>query len=148
MITAAVTVDAALELPYLMRQEIFIAEGIRMANLGIKWPVHENEAKFNPAVTAEYRQPFIPPYLPSPVSCIDAFEVDEAAKEATILINLNCVLVANKTSDTVVPFLASSATTRQVATHPRFIREPGDWLFRASRQTLWTSRREYRTAIR
>ena len=120
MITVAVTVDAALELLYLMRQEIFIAEGIRMADLGIKWPVHENEAKFNPAVTAEDRQPFIPPYLPSPVSC---FEVDEAAKEVTILINFNRVLVANKTSDAVVPFLASPATTRSgrhaPQVHPR-----------------------------
>ena len=104
MISAATTVDAALELVYLMRQEIFIAEGIRMADLGIKWPVHENEAKFNPAVTAEDRQPFIPDYLPSPISRIDAFDLDEATKEVTILINLNRVLVENRTSDAVVPF--------------------------------------------
>ena len=104
MVTAASTVEAALELVYLMRQEIFIAEGIRMADLGIKWPVHENEAKFNDAVTTEDRQPFIPDYLHSPISRIDAFELNEATKEVTILINLNRVLVEDRTSGTVVPF--------------------------------------------
>ena len=99
MINAANSVDAALELVYLMRQEIFLAEGIRAADLGIKWPVHENEALFNEAVTAEDRQPFIPAFIPR--NSMDTFSIDFDTKEVVIDVNMNRVLVENKS---MLPF--------------------------------------------
>lgn len=96
MIDAATTVDEALEILYLLRQEIFIMEGIRMADFGIKWPIHENEAKFNTAISAEDRMPLIPAYLPSPADQMDAFSIDFDTQEVTIDINMNRFLVQNK----------------------------------------------------
>lgn len=96
MISAANSVDAALELVYLMRQEIFMAEGIRAADLGIKWPVHENEALFNGDVTAEDRQPIIPSFLPR--NSMDTFSIDFTAQEVVIDVNMNRVLVENKSA--------------------------------------------------
>ena len=104
LIDAAATQDEMLELIYLMRQEIFIAEGRRMTDLGIKWPVPRDEATSNaninegdPATEAQ-----IPDFLPA--NEMDAFEIDETTREATILHNLNRILVQNKASDLVMPF--------------------------------------------
>ena len=102
LIDAAVSVDEALETLYLMRQEIFMAEGIRAVDFGIKWPVHENEAKFNTAISAEDRQPFIPSYLPASANQMDAFTIDFDTQEVTIELNMNRVLVENKAG--ILPF--------------------------------------------
>jgi len=98
MVDAASTGDDALELLYLMRQEIFMAEGIRAVDFGIKWPLHENEATFNPAITAEDRRPFIPAFLPSPADRMDAFTLNAGTMEVTIELNMNRLLVENKSA--------------------------------------------------
>lgn len=104
LIDAAATQDDMLELIYLMRQEIFIAEGRRMTDLGIKWPVPRDEATSNaninegdPATEAQ-----IPDFLPA--NEMDSFDIDETTREVTILHNLNRILVQNKASDLVMPF--------------------------------------------
>ncbi len=104
VIDAAATEDEMLELIYLMRQEIFIAEGRRMTDLGIKWPVPRDEATSNsninegdPATLAQ-----IPDFLPA--NEMDAFDMDETTKEVIILHNLNKLLVQNKSSELVLPF--------------------------------------------
>lgn len=103
-IDALAGLDEALELLYLMRQEIFIAEGRRMIDLGIKWPVplaevlvNENIADGDPAT-----QPVIPPFLPA--GEMDAFVMDEEARTVTILHDLNQILVENRASEFVLPF--------------------------------------------
>ena len=103
-IDALTTQDEALELIYLMRQEIFIAEGRRMTDLGIRWPVPEDEIISNsninegdPATVG-----IIPDFLPA--SEMDAFTMNAETGEVTITHNLNRILVQNKASDLVLPF--------------------------------------------
>ena len=103
-IDAATSQDAMLELIYLIRQEVFIAEGRRMIDLGIKWPVPEDEATSNsnindgdPATIA-----VIPDFLPA--TEMDAFTMDDATREVVITHNLNRILVQNKDSEYVLPF--------------------------------------------
>jgi hypothetical protein len=102
-IDGAASVDDALELLYLMRQEIFLVEGIRLPDLGVKWPIHETEALLNPAVTAEDREAFIPAFLPPP-TVWDAFTAFPDQQLIVIEVNLNEVLVQNRTDEAVVPF--------------------------------------------
>lgn len=104
MIDAASTVDAALELLYLMRQEIFIAEGRRMTDLGIRLVVSEVESLANSNIKPEDTQAVIPPFLEPIKTELDAFTYDPAAKKVVIMHNLNRILVQNKTSPFVLPF--------------------------------------------
>ena len=101
-VDAASSVESALELLYLLRQEIFMAEGLRFVDLGLKMPVHEEEALTNASITADDRQGFIPAFLPR--GDFDAFTLDAAAKVATVQHDLNAILVANRASPAVVPF--------------------------------------------
>ena len=94
--------DSALELLYLMRQEIFIAEGRRPADLGIRLPLCEVEAA-NVANAAPYTEPWIPSFVPLNYG-LDDFKVDDEAKTVTITYNMNKVIVKNAKSDDVAPF--------------------------------------------
>lgn len=104
MVNAANTVDEALYLVYLMRQEIFIAEGRRMSDLGIRLVVSATEQSLNPSVTPEDQQPVIPPFIEPIRTELDDFTYDPQTKVVTILHDLNQILVDNKTSDLTVPF--------------------------------------------
>ena len=103
-IDALSDLDEALRLLYLMRQEIFIAEGRRMMDLGIKWSLPQDEILVNENVTDgdPATSPVIPAFLPA--AEMDAFTLDEDTREVTILHDLNQVLVDNKASDLVLPF--------------------------------------------
>ena len=94
--------DSALELVYLMRQEIFFAEGRRPADLGIRLPLCEVEAANQKDPTA-YTEAWIPSFVPKNYG-LDDFTVDEEAKTVTIKHNMNRVIVENEHSDSVVPF--------------------------------------------
>jgi tetratricopeptide (TPR) repeat protein len=96
-----VDADQALETLYLLRQEIFIAEGRRMIDLGIKFPVSEVEALSNSNITEANKQGFAPAFIPTDM---DAFTYDKAAKTVVMKHNMNKVLVGNKTSPNVLPF--------------------------------------------
>ncbi len=91
----------ALEMVYLMRQEIFIAEGRRFVDLGIKIPISENEQLLNPSVTATHILSSIPSFIPTDM---DAFSFDTGANQVTITHNMNAVLVTNRADASVVPF--------------------------------------------
>lgn len=101
MVAAATGHDALLELVYLMRQEIFFAEGRRVADLGIRLPVSDVEAANTPSA-APYAEALIPPFIPLDGG-MDAFETDEAAKTVTIRHNMNRLIVENRLTEFVVP---------------------------------------------
>jgi tetratricopeptide (TPR) repeat protein len=94
--------DAALEKLYLMRQEIFIAEGRRMADLGIRFPVSEVESLSNSNITTANTTGYAPAFVKD--KPLDAFTYNAATKTAVITVNMNKVLVENKTSPDVLPF--------------------------------------------
>lgn len=102
MIDTPKTVDALLEVVYLMRQEIFMAEGRRAADLGIRMPVCETEAANTPSA-ANYKTAQIPSFIPLNQD-MDAFEMDKEAKTVVIKYNMNRIIVENKSSEYVVPF--------------------------------------------
>jgi hypothetical protein len=105
-IDAAATVDDLLYLYLLMRQEIFIAEGRRMADLGIRYPLAQAEINANPKAQdgAAYTKAQIPSFIPADLG-MDAFTYDEANKTVVIKFDMNRVLVQNKTSPFVLPLL-------------------------------------------
>ena len=104
-INALASIDDAVEMLYLMRQEVFMAEGRRMIDMGIKLPIVELEVNDNPNIEAG--TPFltarIPSFLP-PGEEIDAFTFDESQNLVVILHNINTLIAGNRTSDEVVPF--------------------------------------------
>jgi len=100
---AATSEDELLELLYLMRQEIFIAEGRRMADLGIKWPISETEFLNNDNVQEQLIEAVIPSFIPTDFG-MDDFTYDEASQIVTMRFNMNAVLVENKTAAEVLPF--------------------------------------------
>lgn len=104
-IDAIATVDDGLYVLYLMRQEIFLAEGRRMADLGIRMPVARTEVLANPnaAEGQPYTEAQIPPFIPREFG-MDSFTYDAAAKTVVIDHDMNRVLVQNKTSPFVLPF--------------------------------------------
>lgn len=102
MVDAASSHDALLELVYLMRQEIFFAEGRRVADLGIRLPVSDVEAAHTPSA-ASYTEAVVPPFIPLGGE-MDAFDMDEQARTVTIHYNMNRVIVENRQTDYVVPF--------------------------------------------
>lgn len=103
-VEALSSTDDALALLYLLRQEIFIAEGRRMMDLGIKWPVPQDEILVNANINDgdPATLPVVPDFLPA--SEMDAFTIDADARTVTILHDLNQILVANKESPLVFPF--------------------------------------------
>lgn len=104
-IDAISTMDDGLYVLYLMRQEIFIGEGRRMADLGLRMPVAQTEILANPNATsdASYTQGQIPSFIPLAFG-MDAFTYDSTAKTAVMAYDMNQVIVQNKTSPFVLPF--------------------------------------------
>lgn len=102
MVTALTTHDEALEMIYLMRQEIFFAEGRRPADLGIRLPICEVEAAATTGASA-YTEAQIPSFIPLDQG-MDAFTIDDENKTVTILYNMNRIIVENAASKEVVPF--------------------------------------------
>jgi hypothetical protein len=104
-IDAAATADDLLYLVYLMRQEIFIAEGRRLADLGIRFPVAQTEIIANPNTKDgdPYTQAAIPSFIPRAFE-MDAFTFDVAARTAVMRHDMNRTLVQNKASAAVLPF--------------------------------------------
>lgn len=94
--------DSALELLYLMRQEIFFAEGRRPADLGIRLPLCEVEAA-NVSNAAAFTEAYIPSFVPLNYG-LDDFTVDDETKTVTIKYNMNRVIVQNARSADVAPF--------------------------------------------
>ncbi len=104
-IDAISTVDDGLYVLYLMRQEIFLAEGRRMADLGMRMPVAFTEVLANANATdgAAYTQAQIPSFIPLAFG-MDGFAYDSVANTAIMAYDMNKLLVQNKTSPAVLPF--------------------------------------------
>jgi len=104
-IDAAATVDDGYYLLYLMRQEIFLAEGRRMADLGIRMPVAQTEiiANKKTADGQPYTFAVIPSFIPAAFG-MDGFTYDATAKTAIMKYDMNRVLVQNKTATQIFPF--------------------------------------------
>lgn len=100
-INSANTLEDLLYLTYRLRQEIFISEGRRLSDLGIKFPVSEIEQLNNPNVSEEYIITQIPSFLPA--ESMDDFNVAEDGS-ITIIEDLNRLIIQNRTLQEVVPF--------------------------------------------
>ncbi|MGS2763026.1 tetratricopeptide repeat protein [Sinomicrobium sp. M5D2P9] len=98
----AVTVDKLLYLVYQLRQEIFISEGRRLTDLGIKYPVSQTEQDNNPNVPDEYTVAQIPSFIPEGGQ-LDNFRTD-AEGNITMDVDMNKIIVENKSATEVVPF--------------------------------------------
>lgn len=102
-VDALATPLEALRTLYLMRQEIFIAEGRRLIDLGIRLPLSENEQISNPNVDMG---PLTMASIPAPIAgvrtLLDAFDVD--GDQVTISLDVNQLLVDNRTDPALVPF--------------------------------------------
>jgi hypothetical protein len=103
-IDAANTQDGLLYLIYLMRQEIFIAEGRRMTDLGIRFPVSEREQLGNSNVTQAHTQAVIPAFIPKSRE-MDDFEINTATGVVTMKHDMNKVLIQHKTAAGIMPFI-------------------------------------------
>ena len=101
-IEAIGNLDFAYEELYRMRQQIFIAEGRRMADLGIKFPVSQRESDANPSVTSDDNQPQIPSFLLG--INFDAFTYNPALFQVTVTNNLNRIISENRSSPLIAPF--------------------------------------------
>lgn len=101
---AAVTQDQLLYLLYRMRQEIFMAEGRRMVDLGIKFPVSQTEQLNNKNVKDSDIVAQIPSFIPLNRG-MDDFTYDAASGVVTMKYDMNKVLVANKQSAGIFPFI-------------------------------------------
>lgn len=97
--------DNLLELIYLMRQEIFIAEGRRIIDMGVTFVMHDNELLQNSNLNgSSLGMPNTPAFISAVVDQLDAFTYDKDTFTATTTVNVNAIIVANKTSDFVCPF--------------------------------------------
>lgn len=96
----------ALEMLYLMRQEIFIAEGVRIVDLGVRYLIPENEILLNSNISeGDFGTvPMIPDFINSIRTELDTFTYDTIARTVEIKHNLNRILVDNRTSEQVLPF--------------------------------------------
>lgn len=101
---AAVTQDQLLYLLYRMRQEIFMAEGRRMTDLGIKFPVSQTEQLNNKNVKDGDIKAQIPSFIPL-ARGMDDFTYDVANGIVTMKYDMNKVLVANKQAKEIFPFI-------------------------------------------
>lgn len=98
--------DNALILLYRTRQEIFIAEGIRFVDMGIKLVIHQNEFLQNNNINDgdPGTIPIIPTFINAVKADLDSFTFDSNTNIASTKINLNQILVSNKNSNEVLPF--------------------------------------------
>lgn len=105
-INAISSEDEGLKLIYRTRQEIFIAEGLRFVDMGIKLVIAQNEILQNPNVSEgdPSTVPVIPSFIEAVIPQLDAITYNADSNTATTVINVTNILVANKTSPLVLPF--------------------------------------------
>ncbi len=98
--------DAGLAILYRTRQEVFIAEGLRFVDMGVKLIIDENEILLNENINDgdPGTMPVIPSFIAAVVGDLDAISYDAAAGTASTAIDLNALIAANKSAAEVVPF--------------------------------------------
>jgi len=102
-IDRANTIDDVLYLVYLIRQEVFLSEGRRLSDLGIKFPISQIEKDNNPNIGTEYIKAQIPSFIPAQ-GAYDDFTTDKTTGVVTMKYDMNKVIIANKKSSFIVPF--------------------------------------------
>jgi len=100
----AIDSDGLLYILYRLRQELFIAEGRRMTDLGIRMPVSITEQQNNKNVTDADLQPVIPSFIPLNKG-MDDFVYDKASKQVIMKYDMNRVLVQHKNAKEIFPFI-------------------------------------------
>lgn len=108
MVNNLSNMDEAWRMYYLMRQEIFMAEGRRFSTLGLKLPLPENEFLVNDNIDEQTaREDHIPGFIPDNPASLDAYTYEEdpgsGTFEATVQVNMNRRLANNRQD--VSPFL-------------------------------------------
>lgn len=103
-ISAAATQDDLLYLVYRLRQEIFIGEGRRMTDLGIRFPVSQTEQLGNPNIKNTDVIAQIPAFIPLSRG-MDDFTNNTATGVVTMKYDMNKVLVTNKMAKEIFPFI-------------------------------------------
>ncbi|NND78125.1 MAG: hypothetical protein HKN39_08080 [Flavobacteriales bacterium] len=104
---SGITTDVeALYLLYRTRQEIFIAEGMRMVDMGVKLVISEVEMLQNDNVTGGSigTSPQVPSFIGAVASQLDEISYVPGSCEASTAIDLNQILVDNRTDAMVLPF--------------------------------------------
>lgn len=98
--------DPGLILLHRTRQEVFIAEGIRFVDMGIKLVIDENEIlqNDNVAMGDPGTSPVIPSFIDSVKKELDKISFVKGAGTATTTLNVSKILVDNKNSNQVLPF--------------------------------------------
>lgn len=102
-VDALVSAQDHLWMLYLLRQEIFFAEGRRMSDLGIRLPMMKREEETNPRINAGDPGTIavVPSYIPANDD-MDKFTTSGTV--VTINVDMNRVLAANKVSPFPMPF--------------------------------------------
>lgn len=105
MLNAATTVEDLLYLLYMMRQEVFVLEGRRMTDLGIRFPAALDEALTNPNLDegSSALEAQIPSFIPLDYG-LDSFDYEDGDTLCVIHNDMNAVLVENRSSSAVMPF--------------------------------------------
>lgn len=105
-INAIASQDEALKLLYRARQEIFIGEGLRFVDMGVKLVIAEEEILQNPNISVGDPSTIgvIPSFIDAVKTDLDAINYNPQTGVASTVINLTDLLVANKSSDLVLPF--------------------------------------------
>lgn len=101
---AAQTEDELLYLLSLMRQEIFMSEGRRMTDLGIRFPISQVEMQNNTHIKEPDTKAVIPSYIPGNLG-MDDFTYDKNAGIVTMDYDMNKVLVQHKSEANIFPML-------------------------------------------
>jgi tetratricopeptide (TPR) repeat protein len=98
--------DAGLALIYRTRQEIFIAEGIRFVDMGIKLVINENEILQNENISDgdAGTVAVVPSFIDAVKNDLDGITFDAANNSAATTVDVTAILIQNKTSSSVVPF--------------------------------------------
>lgn len=101
-INSASSIDEVLYLVYRLRQEIFMSEGRRLADLGVKYPISEIEKDNNANISDEYLITQMPDFVKNSGG-LDDFKIDDAGN-VIMTVDMNKVIVQNKNSKLIVPF--------------------------------------------
>lgn len=97
--------EDALHILYRTRQEIFIAEGIRMADMGIKLVISQVEQLQNGNISDGLgTTPQIPAFIDAVKTQLDEIDYTAGNCEASTVIDVNEILVSNRTDSAVLPF--------------------------------------------
>lgn len=98
--------DESLRILYRTRQEVFMAEGMRLTDMGVKLVLSNPEISQNKNINMGDKgtKAVIPTFIDAIKTELDGFTYDVDAKSVLIKHDVNKILIENKTSPLVLPF--------------------------------------------